>query len=84
MTQEELLDLTTEVAGTAVALSAGILLLLWRQGLIPDDGAGPFAKRVRDLATRMEGAGLDGPASELWTAANLIERPSPKGRGKPS
>lgn len=81
MKNSEMLELTVQTASSAAAISTGLALVLWRRGLMPDDTAAAFSKRMRELAEQMEKCGLDGPASELWTAANLLEKPAPKGRG---
>lgn len=74
------LTTATALAAQAASLSGSLALLLWRQGLMPDDAAGEFAAKLRQMAERFEAAGADNPASQLWTAANLLERRPPKDR----
>lgn len=81
MTEKQLLELTSQLAALSTALAGGLALVLWRQGMMPDDATEAFGKRLRDAARALEDAGFDGPASELWTVANLLERQPPKGRG---
>lgn len=70
-----------DLASDATALSAGILLLLWRQELIPDDAGPAFEARLRKMARCMEQLGNDMAATELWTAANLLGKRPQSDRG---
>lgn len=72
-------EVALKLAAGAASLSGGLALLLWRQGLIPEGSADEFATKLQQIAQDFEDAGADGPASQLWTAANLLRRSSPRG-----
>jgi hypothetical protein len=61
-------------------LAGGLVLLLWRQGLLPDDATADFEKRLRHLAREFEALGVESAASQMWTAANLLGRRPPTDR----
>ena len=81
MNQSEATKAALDLASDATALSAGLLLLLWRQELIPDGSAQGFERLLRKMARDMERLGSDQAASELWTTANLLGKRPPTDRG---
>ncbi len=81
MDRKDATQAALDLASDATALSAGLLLLLWRQGLIPDGSASGFDKLLRKMARDMEQLGSDHAASELWTTANLLGKRPPTDRG---
>ena len=74
------LERATALAAQAASLSGALTLLLWRQGLLPNDVADEFAEKLRDMARQFESGDADGPAAQLWTAANLLGRRPPADR----
>jgi hypothetical protein len=67
-----------KVTGLLVKLSAGLTLKMWRDGNMSPKSASEFAEILRELA-RMYEEGDERTASQLWTAANLLGKPAPKG-----
>lgn len=82
MTEEEkrALNVATRLAASAASLAGGLTLQLWQHGLLSDDVRSDFEKKLREMAEDFEAGGADAGASQLWTAANLLQRPSPKDR----
>ena len=71
---EALLGIAT-VTGLLVKLSAGLALQMKASGTLPPAQAAEFVAILRELA-RLYEQGDEQAASKLWTAANLIEKPS--------
>tara|TARA_R110000824_G_scaffold31828_2_gene103198 strand:+ start:322 stop:570 length:249 start_codon:yes stop_codon:yes gene_type:complete len=66
-----------KVVGLLTKLTAGLTLQMWQDGNLPAENSSDFAEILKNLA-RLYEAGDEKVASELWTAANLIQRPAPK------
>ncbi len=81
MQKDETIQAALDLASDATALSAGLLLLLWRQGLLPADAIPHYDKMLRKIARDMERHGCDQAATELWTAANLLGHKPKSGQG---
>lgn len=81
MNQNEATQAALDLASDATALSAGLLLLLWRQKLIPAGSESSFENLLRKMARDMERLGNDHAATELWTTANLLGKRPPTDRG---
>jgi hypothetical protein len=80
MNHSEATKAALHLASEATALSAGLILLLWRKGLLQDADAETYEARLRSIAQAMEGFDCDAAAADLWTAANLLRRQSPTGQ----
>lgn len=78
----DMLDVALRLAASAASLSGALTLQMWQQGLLPDDVRAEFEQKLREMARDFEVGGADQGASQLWTAANLLRKPSPKGRGR--
>jgi hypothetical protein len=63
------------LTGLVVKLTAGLALQMKTNGGLPSAHAAEFSAILRELAHLYEDGDLQ-TASELWTAAKLLEKPS--------
>lgn len=78
--EQDPLRIVTRLAASAASLAGGLTLQLWQHGLLDDDARSDFERKLREMARDFEAGGAEQGASQLWTAANLLQMPSPKGR----
>ena len=65
---------------SGASLAGGLVLLLWRQGLLPDDATADFETKLRQMARDFEALGVESGATQMWTAANLLGKRPPTDR----
>jgi hypothetical protein len=79
--QKDPLAVALAIGVSGATLAGGLVLLLWRQGLLPDDASADFEKKLRQMARDFEGIDMENAASQMWAAANLLGKRPPRDRG---
>lgn len=79
--QKDPVAIAIGIGVSGATLAGGLALLLWRQGLLPDDASSDFEKKLRQMARDLESVGAESAAAQMWTAANLLGKRPPTDRG---
>ncbi len=78
--QKDPLAVAIGIGVAGASLAGGLVLLLWRQGLLPDDACADFERKLRQMARDFEAVGAENSAAQMWTAANLLGKRPPTDR----